>query len=262
MSVYIPPLPLQSMTVRLRELRIGEALAIAAMPIHLKEASTSVFLRKALEDSPAALAPVPDPLLWTVEERMMAVAHYLSATADDGPDFALGEARFSDYLLPDDKPRVAFADAGEVAGDRWRVYPLTGAMAESIERLGESATAFQGDAWWVAGRLACQMCREGEAHPALQPSDSWGDAERDAWLSDRLQVFAAFPESDFMALLLAYQMARQALTHLFVVGSDASGLLALPKQGGAGIAPARFPVRPCLGYWAQSHAGKPPPVGA
>lgn len=258
MSIYIPALPLQSMTVRLRELRIGDALAIASMPIHLKEASTTVFLRKALDDSPAAVAPLPDPLLWTVEERMMAVAHYLSATSDDGPDFALGEAQFSDYLLADNKPRVAFADAGEVAGDRWRVYPLTGAMAESIERLGDTE-AFRGDARWVAGRLACQMCRDGEAHPALQ---AMSDAALDAWLSERLQVFAAFPESDFMALLLAYQVARQTLTHLFVVGSDADGLLVLPKEGGAGIAPARFPVRTCFGRWTQSHAGKPQTVGA
>ena len=246
MSTYIPPLPLQTRTVQMQELTIGQALNIASMPTHLMEASTTAFLRFATEKS-----QVLDPLSWTVEERMMGVAHYLAATSDGSPDFAIGAGKFSDFLIPDDKPRLAMKEAGDVAGDLWHVRPLTGQLSESIERLASSGIGgFSGAAYWTVARLACQMFRHGEAIPDVNSQAG----EIDLWLSDRLQILSGFPETDFMLLLVTYEAARSALTHLFAVSSDDAGLIALPK-GGAG-SPARFPVRSCIGKWAASYGGK------
>lgn len=246
MSVYIPPLRLQTQTIQMQELTIGQALNIASMPVHLMEASTTAFLRYATEKAERV-----DPLFWTIEERMIGVAHYLAATSDGEPDFPIGDGKFSDFLIPDDKPRLFMKDAGEVAGDSWHVRPLTGMLAESIERIASSGIGnFTESAYWTTARMACQMFRHGESIPDANTQSG----ELDLWLSDRLKIIGAFPESDFMHLLVAFESARPALTHLFTVTSDDKGLVALPK-GGAG-SPARFPVRSCIGNWAARHGGK------
>ena len=246
MSAYIPPLRLQTQTIQMQELTIGQALSIATMPVHLMEASTTAFLRYATE-----AAERVDPIFWTVEERMMGVAHYLAAMSDGNPDFAIGDGKFSDFLIPDDKPRQSMIDAGDVAGDSWHVRPLTGILSDSIERLASSGIGgFSGTAYWTTARMACQMFRNVE----VIPDESTQSGELDLWLSDRLKIIGAFPESDFMHLLVAFESARPALTHLFSVTSDDVGLVALPK-GGAG-SPARFSVRSCIGNWAANHGGK------
>lgn len=94
------------------------------MPAHLEEASCTAFLRRAVETSKG----IEDPAHWTVQGRMLAVCHYLASTAG-GPDFSLGDGRYSDYLdgASDIPTAVASVEIGEVGGDAAGIRHLTGA---------------------------------------------------------------------------------------------------------------------------------------
>lgn len=244
--IHIPVLRSRRLTVQLKELSIGESIALAAMPLHLEEAACTAFLRRAV----VSCKGVEDPAYWTVPERMLGVCHYLAAVADDGPDFSLGEGRYSDYLdgAADMKPdRV---DVGDVGGDVWQVGHLTGAMAESIERMAGEVDGIAGRLHWQLGGMAAQLVRAGETPP--DPAD--GEGAFDEYLVARMRIMAGFPASDFETLMTRYAQGRDKLDHLFHVDFSTDGLVALPKGGGA-LPPARFPVRSCLTRMALEMVG-------
>src|SRR5258706_5730427 len=153
--LHIPVLRTKRLTVQLRELSIGASAALAAMPAHNQEACCSAFLQPAIE----SVTGIADPALWTVQERMMAVCHYLAATVDDRiADFAAGDGRYSDYLEAAAQFPVEAVHLGEVGGDAWNMRQLTGAMAEAIERLhGEAGAPITGRLHWLLGGMAAQL---------------------------------------------------------------------------------------------------------
>lgn len=238
--INFPMLRTRRLTVQLKELTIGDSIALAAMPVHLHEATCTAFLNKAVSSSAKG---VENPAMWTVQERMLAVAHYLASVSEDGPDFALGEGRYSDYL--DGSTDIAVPtveiEIGSLGGDAWRIRHLTGAMAESIERTQGECAGMTGRLHWLLAGMAAQLVRSGDA--PVEPAD--GEGAFDEFILARMKVFAAYPESDFADLMAMYALGRDRLTHLFQVEFGADGLVALPK-GGDGLPPARFPVRTCL----------------
>lgn len=250
--MFFTPSQLQTRTVQLRELTIRQAHALAQMPDHLLELATTNFLRSVVE-SPSSQED--DPLYWTVEERMMGIAHYLanqSAQSGASMNFEMGDKHFLDYFMPDSRPRIQQVEAGEVLEKKWVVRQLTGRMAESIERLGSDLTGgLTGRARWQFGRLACQMVSEEDAGNGFD-----SDAAFDLWLGRRFQYLIDLSESDLMALMIAYETSRLKLQHLFLVGSDELGLVALCK-GGQGAASARFRAVNCTSEWIRTLSGKP-----
>jgi hypothetical protein len=259
--IHFPLLRTRRLTVQLRELSIGESIAVAAMPPHLEEAATTAFLRLAT----ASAKGVEDPSHWTVQERMLAVCHYLAATAEDGPDFALGDGRYSDYLdgAADIQTQAGQLEAGTVGGDTWHIRHMTGAMAESIERTeGEVRDAaghpLSKRLHWILGAMAAQMVRSGES----VPGDDTTDGAFDEFLLARMKIMAAFPESDFAALMALYFTGREKLRHLFGIEFTGDGIVAMPKGGGAAnLPPARFQVHACLTRMAHELVGKPDEPG-
>lgn len=247
--IFIPPLRVRRFTVDMRELTIGQSLRLAKIPDHLDEYATTQFLRFATVD------PGIDPLLWTVAERIMGVAHYLSAVSDEGADFSVGTsgARFSSYFMPESEAFKGQSDSFASADDTWRVIHVTGRMVEALERLTGELEGIAGREFWALGMLAASVVREGESLPVDDaPSD-----EVDAWLLQRLQVFVNFPESDLIHLLMQSREKAAQIQHIFKVTHDESGLIVLPAQEVAGLPPARFPVRSTLSEWTQALAGKP-----
>lgn len=240
--IHFPPLRTRRLTVQLKELSIGESIALAAMPIDAEEAGCTAFLRRAA----ASCKGITDPAQWTVQERMLAVCHYLAAVADDGPDFSLGRGRYSDYLDGATDAKPGRVDVGTVGGDAWLVQHLTGAMAESIERLTGEVDGITGRLHWLMGGMAAQMVRASETPP--DPAD--GEGAFDEYLAARMRVMASFPASDFEALMSRYALGRDELHHLFRIDFSANGLMALPKKGGGDLPPARFPFRTCLSRMA------------
>ncbi len=232
--IYFPVLRMRRLTVQLRELSIGESIKIASMPVHLEEASVTAMLRYAVE-SVQGKDVSEDPEHWTVQERIMAVCHYLASISDGEPDFTIGKGRYSDYLDGGNDAGLMESDIniGEVGGDIWHIRHLTGAMAESIERLSGEVDGVTGKLHWLLGGMAAQLTIEGENSPS--PID--GEGAFDQFLVDRMKVMAGYPESDFNSLLGLYFTGREKLHHLFHIEFDNNGIVSLPKGGAASDLP-------------------------
>lgn len=252
--IHFPVLRTRRLTVRMKELPMVDAIALAAIPEHLNEEATTAFLRAAVDEAQG----VENPEEWTVQERCMAVCHYMASTLDDGPDFSLadGAANFSDYLMGEKDYAADSVDAGTLEGDRYEVRHLCGALAGAIERLqGELSGDVSGAAHWLIGRMAAQLVINGDAVPTS------GDI--DAALIERMRVIARYPESVFVKLTGAFETAQRELDHLFLMDADKHGLMVLPREGSAANQPpARFPAGTCITDLARHLGGKPAPIGA
>lgn len=241
---HFPIIRTKRLTIKLKELSIGESIAISLLPPEEEQAEITAFLRAAVESEANGI----DPLDWTVEERNLAVCSYLAAIDNDGPDFTVGEnAHLSDYVdTSKDIESLNRQKICDFGGDTWHIRPLTGRMAESIERLkGEfcvngvpAPTQFH----WIVGAMAAQLVRENEV--ILDTYDS--DGALDEWLLDRMNVFAAFPERDFSQLYLIYWQGREAQTHLFNVLFSKKGIIFAATEGVDNVPPARFPIDACV----------------
>lgn len=254
---HFPILRTRRITAQLQALSIGDAITVASMPEHLAEAECTAFLTYAIKEASGELT---NPADWTVQERALAVAHYLAVVADDGPDFSLGDksqSHYSDYLdgESDISPALKQVPIGDVAGDQWEMRHLTGGMAEAIERLAgevEQLKNLETRLHWIVGSMAAQLVRVKEEIPELTT-----DGIYDEWLLERMKILMAFPEDDFMQLMTAYQQGREKLHHLFAYDFTDDGIVILPKKGGAeGLTSARFPISACLSKLALSMAGK------
>jgi hypothetical protein len=243
--INIPPLRTKRLTVQMKEISMKDAIALATIPERLQQASASFFLNAVIEQSDG----VESPDDWTVQERTMAVCHYMSATFDDGPDFALagGDARYSDYLIGGEDYPGDHVDLGEVEGDKWSIRPLTGRMANAIERLEGEVEGIAGYAHWQVGLMAAQLVPNGRMELPEQ------DGELDTLLLERMRVFAQYPESVFIQLLERFHAGTQQLQHLLTISFDRSGIVVLPadREGNAAKPPARFPVGTCITAFAR-----------
>lgn len=237
---YIPILRTKRLTVQLKHLSIGDAIAIARMPSQLEQAECTRFIKAAIE----SISNGPkDPLDWTVQERALVVTHYLAATSEDGADFRLGESgKYSDYLDGDnDYPGDDSISVATIENDSWKIQHLTGRMAESIERLIGNID-ISPHLHWLIGSMAAQLvCDKDGDYP-----DSEG--AYDDWLLKRIKLFLMFPENPFEELLVACEQGRHRLHHLFhyTFDEDSGSIIFLPREGDGLLPPARFPVSACL----------------
>lgn len=252
--IYFPPLRTQRLTVQLQELPMIEAIGLASIPVHASEESTTRFLRAAVKESTGA---VTDPDDWTVQERLMVVTHYMASTMDDGPDFALdavGEVRYSHYLMGDRDYPADTANIGEIEDDTWALQHLTGRLAASIERVHGEIDGLNHHSHWLIGRMAAQLIPNGLAVGA-----DGGDL--DAALLERMRVLCAYPESVFVQLQSGFFAAAETLDHLFLIDTDDDGLIVRPREAEANRPPARFPARACITALALAMGGKPEQAG-
>lgn len=241
--IHFPILRTKRITVQLNELKIGDALRIAVIPEQTREIATTEFL-KAVVDGDA------NPRNWTVQDRVMAVAHYLAAISPDGPDFQVGDGHYSDYLDGgvDIQPELIGSELGIIDGDAWTIVHLTGAMAESVERLEGQVNGLSGRLHWLLGCMAAQLVRSGETIPVFDVEEQYDD-----WLKARMLVIANYPESSFQELMYAFRVGRDRLYHLFNIDFNDSGIVVAPKRGGdGGLPPAMFPVHAAISPTARA----------
>jgi len=239
---HFPLLRSGAWAVQLRELSIGQCLQLAAMPPERDQAQMTAFLRFASVD------PASDPLLWTVAERTFALCHYLAITDEHQANFAVGAGHLTDYLDAGKSRALDRVDMGILAEDHWQLQQLNGVMAESIERLQGECEPLTGKAHWLIGMMAAQLQRSGETVPdALNEGDAY-----ERWLLERMRVLCAFPESDFSALLAAFERNCMQLAHLFRLHFDDQGIVFLPQEAQGDLPAARFPVSAALGPVAQA----------
>lgn len=253
--IHFPALRTKRLTVRLKELSMMDAITMASLPEHLGEELATFFLRCAV----AEVTGIQDPAQWTVQERILAVCHYMASTFDDGPDFSLNGngGRYSDYLMGEKDYGEDEVGIGAIDEDEWTVRQLTGAMASAIERLQGELPGVSGRTHWQIGLMAAQMVPNGER------GDGLGEGEFDAFLLERMRVIASFPESSFVMLAERYEEAKSRLEHLFRVSFDDTGIIVLPREGSAAeLPPARFPAGSCITSFARYLGGKPEEPGA
>ncbi len=243
--------------VTLKELEIGQAVALVRLPPDSSELSLNTFLKYAVQ----AAVGVDEVVDWTVQERYLALCQYISGSSDH-PDFELNNNNhYSDYLFAEKDVDVDAngglqpVDLGEIAGDKWRMQYLTGGMAESIERLqGEvkypDGSALSGYAHWELGCMAAQLLAEN--NDALAPLS---EGQFDERMVHRMQVFLAFPQSIYIQLRATFYLGWDQQSHLFRIGLSDSGIVVLPKEVGSKIPPARFRLRSILSTTAQNLAG-------
>lgn len=234
MKVFAP-LRTKRLTVNLRELAIGDAIALCKMPVSQNEAGTTELLRRIVEPvEQLRIGQVVDPRLWSVQERAFVVAHYIAQTDQSSPDFAVGDKKFSDYIAGEsDTPHDVII--GEVAGDSWRVKPLLGAFAEAIERLVTVERLPEGRTGWWFGAMAAQLWRENEDAPDIT---DMSDAEIDDAVAVRAAAFMCVPERDFIQLLSSFLVATREGAHLLRIEFTDEGVAFRMEDDGQ--VPARF----------------------
>lgn len=242
--IHFPPLRTKRLDATFRELTLREAVELAAIPPHLFERATTALLscvvKEVAESSPSIDA-------WTVQERTMAVAHYLAHATDGEANFAVGEGAFLDYLDAVRDAAPLEIEAGRAHDDDWVIGQLTGLQAEAME--GFCSTRLE----WLTADMAARLRIPGKEEVPLVGAGVAAYAE---WLQERAAVFREFPESDFEELYGLYVVGLGKLHHLFALDFDDMGHVVLPapaKEGGAGsLAPARFRAASCIGGIAQA----------
>lgn len=240
------PIKTRRVCVRLKELTIGQAIALCKLPGERHELLTTEFLRQVAADAeaPSALY-VTDPRMWTVQERTRLVCHYLAQVADDGPDFSVGSGKLTDYMDFTADLMTASVEMNVPDVPNWTFVPLLGYHAELLERSCES----RGD--WLIGSMACQALPMGFEDAMADMTD----VEQLVELQRRVDAIKDLPESEFELLLASYDQACTGeLRHFLDLGFDDAGILFEPK-GGTGLAPARFRSHSCIGVAARSLFG-------
>lgn len=219
----ITPLRMCRHKIEMTELTISDCVYLLGMRPELQQAGiTEAIKRFSGQDSSQ----------WSVQERTLAICHYLSGTSDN-PDFNVGEAKFTDYLMPDTAyPSNLPLRLGELCGDDWSIQPLTGEYAEAIERLiYDNKLTADLFGWWV-GAMAAQLCLAHHVKP--EPN------EVDAWLLNRCEIIKSYPESDFKQLLLMFIRGNSELDHYFKLDFGKHGIVFRPASEVRALPVARF----------------------
>lgn len=254
--INFSPLITRRFNLKLKELSIGNAVTLAQIPDSLKESATTEFIDQVIDsiDSQGS-HNVKNAKQMTAQERLLVVGHYIAHVSESEPDFPLGDGHYSDYLQSTDFGS-SHEKLGIVGGDNWGISHITGAQTEAIERLIGEVPNISARFHWLLGCIAAQMSMDGE-EDSPDPIDSV--VAYTHWLKNRMQVIAAYPESQFVELLTLFIEGRSKLEHFFSIDVDDFGLIVLPsgeKEGGASLSPARFSVHACISEIAKRLAGK------
>lgn len=243
--LYIPVLRSARFTVQLKEISMLNAIRLANMPENVSEAQNTFLINSIIE----SVEGVENPLLWTVQERMFCIGHYIAATQDESPDFEVGEAHYSDYLQGERQYQMDTIDLGEYEGDNWTAIPLLGVMAETIETLEGEIEGIEQRTHWYLGCMACQLIPNGRELDYNSP-----DYNRQ--VLERMVILSQMPESNFLHLLGFLQHAQSQFDHLFKIAITDVGIAALAKDGGADLPYARFPAHTAITTLSKQLCGK------
>lgn len=233
---------LKRFTAHLRELKVGECMTLAKMAPERDHVSTSTLLKYIVDD---ASGLVTDPLEWTVEERLMVKAMYMSGTLEDGPDFSVGDdAKFTDYAMGD---KDYIADSVDVDG--FSVINMTGRLAESIERLeGEIEVSEYGH--WLMGSIAARL------HSGVVNIPD-NDSDLDAWAFERIKELLSLDQSEFSKRCMILATGNEKINHLFnLTIAQAGGYAVAPREEESELPLARFPVDAVIQGVTKAMGGK------
>lgn len=238
--ITFPHIRTRRISVRLRELRLDDSIAILKLPGDRHELCTTELLRR-IADQAQAPRPgyVTDPRLWTLEERALLVCNYLMLVSDDGPDFSVGEGTMSSYVELSADLSMDEVALGKIGDVECAMRPMLGLHAEVLESMCTNRLE------WVIGAMAVQIIERGAA--GIEWADL-GQADLIKALRDRMATIRALPESEFEAMLAAFFSGQSKLYHFMhpVIGDDGVTWARLDQKEGAGMQPARFRPISCI----------------
>lgn len=231
--MFIMPFTTKRINAKMRELTMREAIDLCAIPDHLQELGISRALQAVVAETNLPLEQ------WTVQERMAAVGHYI--TAQEEGDWALLDGvSYAQCLLEQDYPEQPYRFE-QADGAMMEIVPLTGEYAEACERavVGLNAEHFAAAGNWVMAAMAATVRLAGS---------EW-DGTADEFVQENIKRLQELPESAFAELHNHFQAAWQQMAHGFHLAFDADGLFALARvqEGGAGLVPVRFQFIACIG---------------
>jgi hypothetical protein len=250
---YIAPVNTNRISVEMTEIDIDHSEAVCAIPVQFEQRTATEMLKGIIRPIERAGA-IADPRMWSVSERMYVIAAYMSATRDDGPDFPIGNGKFSDYILDgaDYVAEVPF----ECNGESLIYSPLLGYQAEIIELLIEGGTFTKTSfSWWKACIAACVRGADEEPIPYID------DGQYETVLIERIKAVGQLKDSQFSALFDDYLIAAQRGAHLVYAITNVHGVLAAQvsepdaEKGVPELAPARFPALSAVSYRARQIMG-------
>lgn len=241
----IPVLRTARFIAEMKEISMLNAIKLANMSEHFTEQQNTLLINSVIEH----VDGLDNPLLWTVQERMFCIGHYLAATQDEDPDFAIGDAHYSDYLMGEKGYHSDSLDLGEYSEDQWTAIPLLGVMAETIERLEGEIEGIEKRTHWYLGCMACQLVPNGNALDYTSP-------DYDNQVLERMVILSQMPESSFLHLMGLLTQAHQHFSHLFNIAITDVGIAALPREGGASLPYARFPAHTAITVLSKQLCGK------
>lgn len=241
----IPVLRSKRLILEMKEISMLNAIKLANMSQHLTERQNTFLINSILEK----VEGIENPLLWTIQERIFCIGHYIAATQDGDPDFEIGNAHFSDYLQAEKHYQFDSYDLGEYEDDLWTAVPLLGVMAETIERLEGEIEGIENRTHWYLGCMACQLIPNGDALDYNSP-------DYDTQVLERMIVLSQVPESNFLYLMGLLTTAHQHFDHLFNISISDDGVVAMPREGGADLPYARFPAHTAITTLSKQLCGK------
>ena len=158
--LHFLPVRTARFTFELQELTLGQIRSLYNIPPQFIEKQRTFFLKSALKElkwNKGYENNTIDDL--TIQERLFIEAQYLSATSQE-PDFELGNANYSSYLLFDtqfskDNIELGLIEPDTDKSDVWFMRNLSGLQIELIEqRIFTSENPQRID--WILYAMACK----------------------------------------------------------------------------------------------------------
>ena len=247
------PVRTPRLQVDLQDLTSGQAIYLCQIGEEQSERATQEMLsRVVVQPSSPRTGQVTDMRLWSVQERAFVVGNYIAHVGMDKGDFAIGDGRFSSYLLPELKAPPLTASIGEFAGQRWSVSLLMGYLMESVERLVLNGELEANRRGWLMGAMGATLTTEDE--PLIDHHAT--DADIDEAVKASCERLLALPQGEFVALGERWvQAINDDLEHIFLVSFNDEGVVFLSAEEEPVLPPARFPVSRCIDPWLQEVFG-------
>lgn len=212
--MFIQPFITKRINAQMQELTIQGAIALCEIPPHLNELGISRALEKIINQTNLPLKE------WTVQERVLAIAHYL--TAQEQGDFYITEqSKLSDFYLDQDYQETPYYF------DDLEIVPLTAKYAESIERAIISMNIQNA---WTIGAMAATIRQKG---------DKW-QGSADEFIHENIQRILNLPESEFLELLNHFQAAQEHLKHGVEILYTNDGIAMLSQKGDTSVELVKF----------------------
>lgn len=247
--ISFPELILSNMTLHMSSMTLGGSYDVLTTPPKFNEKATTKLINDTLQLCEiSGEEKKTNPLDWSIEERYAYLGHYLLSISKG--DFKIGDGKYFDYFMPDSRPVEPSVYAGNIEGDDWYIRPMTGRMAESMERVyGDNNIAIKDELYWLLSRMAFQLHREQDDFPENE------NGKYDLFLAKRLHIFKQYSEDAIIALNIAFNSSLPKITRLFRISTNKTGLAVLPK-GDSGLPPIRFLAANCTRRWTREIIGE------